>query len=205
MDVLFLSQKVMMEIKERQLDIIEAAGTLLTRSGVGGLTIKNLAAELEFSEAALYRHFTSKEEIIISMLQYLTSNMDERLTAATEKITDPTTKFRYLFKSQFSFFSQNPHFVVAVFSDGLMDASSRINEKTLQLMEVKGKHLMPILLEGQKTGVFTTELSAKDLLHISIGSFRLQMYKWKADNFEFNIEKRGNGIIDSLLKLLMKK
>ena len=68
-----------MEIKERQLDIIEAAGTLLTRSGVGGLTIKNLASEMEFSESALYRHFTSKEEIIISMLQYLASKREERL------------------------------------------------------------------------------------------------------------------------------
>ena len=33
-----------MEIKERQLEIIEAAGEILTESGIAGLTTKNLAA-----------------------------------------------------------------------------------------------------------------------------------------------------------------
>jgi len=51
-------------MKERQLEIIEAAGRILTLSGVSGLTIKNLAKEMQFSESAIYRHFTSKEEII---------------------------------------------------------------------------------------------------------------------------------------------
>lgn len=194
-----------MEIKERQLDIIEAAGTILTRSGVGGLTIKNLAAEMEFSESALYRHFTCKEEIIISMLQYLASSMDDRLRSAVDKNADPLTKFRQLFQSQFHFFNSNKHFVVAVFSDGLMDATSRINETTIQLMDIKGKHLLPILQEGQKKGVFTKEIPVKDLLHIVIGSFRLQMFKWKSANFEFDIEKRGTEIIKSLLKLISNK
>jgi TetR/AcrR family fatty acid metabolism transcriptional regulator len=56
-------------ISDRQIEIIEAAGKILTRSGVGGLTIKNLAKEMHFSESAIYRHFTSKEEIIIAMLE----------------------------------------------------------------------------------------------------------------------------------------
>lgn len=59
------------EITDRQQEIIEAACKILTASGVGGLTIKNLAKEMQFSESAIYRHFASKEEIIISLLQIL--------------------------------------------------------------------------------------------------------------------------------------
>jgi hypothetical protein len=39
-------------ISDRQLEIIEAAGKILTASGVSGLTIKNLAMEMKFSESA---------------------------------------------------------------------------------------------------------------------------------------------------------
>jgi AcrR family transcriptional regulator len=39
-----------MDIKPRQLEIIEVAGKLLTNSGINGLTIKNLANEMNFSE-----------------------------------------------------------------------------------------------------------------------------------------------------------
>ena len=69
-----------MEITPRQLELIEAASRLLTTSGVNGLTIKNLAKEMNFSESAIYRHFSSKEDIILAMLDYLAENIDEQLT-----------------------------------------------------------------------------------------------------------------------------
>jgi len=68
-----------MELSTRQLEIIEATGKLLTTSGLSGLTIKNLAKEMHFAESAIYRHFSSKEEIIVSMLQYLANNTETRL------------------------------------------------------------------------------------------------------------------------------
>ncbi|MBL0287318.1 MAG: TetR/AcrR family transcriptional regulator, partial [Bacteroidetes bacterium] len=130
-------------ISDRQLEIIEAAGKILTASGISGLTIKNLAKEMKFSESAIYRHFTSKEEIIISLLEYLAKSMDERYTNAISLEQSPEEKFTTLFQNQFSFFKKNPHFVVAVFSDGLMEESQRINETILKIMGVKMKHLMP--------------------------------------------------------------
>src|SRR5690606_39390951 len=78
-------------ISERQFEIIEAAGLILTTSGVGGLTIKNLAKEMKFSESAIYRHFTSKEEIIVALLEYLANTMDERFSRLPA--TEPAERF----------------------------------------------------------------------------------------------------------------
>ena len=64
------------------------------------------------------------------------------------------------------------------------------------------KHLRPIIVNGQKKGVFTNEVTTDNLMHIIMGSVRLQMYKWRVANFQFEIEKEGNKIIDSLLKLI---
>lgn len=194
-----------MEISDRQLEIIEAAGKILTSSGVGGLTIKNLAKEMAFSESAIYRHFTSKEEIITSMLQYLAENMDERYSKVIFVNQSPIEKFIRLFSSQFSFFKANPHFVVAVFSDGLMEESERINETILKIMAVKMKHLMPVILEGQQKGIFTNSIPSEELIHIVMGTFRLQMFKWRLANFEFDIEEHGNNLIQSLLTIIKNK
>jgi TetR/AcrR family transcriptional regulator, fatty acid metabolism regulator protein len=194
-----------MEISERQLKIIEAAGKILTSSGVGGLTIKNLAKEMGFSESAIYRHFTSKEEIIIAMLQYLAESMDERYSIAISENQSPIEKFTALFQNQFSFFKANPHFVVAVFSDGLMEESDRINDTILKIMAVKMKHLMPVVLEGQHKGVFTNSITSEELIHIVMGTFRLQMFKWRLANFQFDIERNGNNLIQSLLTIIKNK
>lgn len=189
-------------ISERQLEIIEAAGKILTVAGVSGLTIKNLAREMKFSESAIYRHFTSKEEIIVAMLDYLADSLDERYTNAISKEQSPEEKFVTLFRNQFSFFEKNPHFVVAVFSDGLMEESQRINETILKIMGVKLTHLMPIILEGQQKKVFTEAVAPEQLIHIVMGTIRLQMFKWRVANFEFDICRTGENLIQSVLTLL---
>ncbi|MFZ4707872.1 MAG: TetR/AcrR family transcriptional regulator [Bacteroidales bacterium] len=193
-----------MDITPRQLEIIEAAGKILTASGVSGLTIKNLAKEMQFSESAIYRHFKSKEEIIIAMLNYLADNIDKRLSNLDNSLT-PDEKFKALFAEQFRFFKLNPHFVVAVFSDGLMEQSQVINEALLKLMNVKIKQLMPIIMEGQQKGVFTNTITTDELMHIIMGTFKLQMFKWRIANFEFDIKRSGENMVQSILTLIKNK
>ena len=56
---------------------------------------------MKFSESAIYRHFTSKEEIIIALLEYLAQSMDERYTNAINSEQSPEEKFTTLFQNQF--------------------------------------------------------------------------------------------------------
>ena len=107
-----------------------------------------------------------------------------------------------LFQNQISFFGSNPHFVVAVFSDGLLEESEQINQAILQLMAVKIKHLKPIIQAGQQENTFTNPLFIDDIIHIVMGSIRLQMYKWRVANFQFDNTKKADELIQSLLKLI---
>ena len=59
-----------MELTPRQDDIVQAAIALIARRGYKFLTTKNLARELKLTEAALYRHFASKDDMIVKILDY---------------------------------------------------------------------------------------------------------------------------------------
>lgn len=191
-----------MQLSERQLQIITASGKILTTSGVSGLTIKNLAKEMKFSESAIYRHFKSKEDIVVAMLEYLAQTMEERLLAAIGANDSLEDKFTALFRSQFKFFSEHPYFVVVVFSDGLMKESGRVNEAIFKIMNIKMNYLMPLVMEGQQKGVYTNTITTEELVHIVMGAFRLQMFKWRVAKFQFDIIRSGNNLIHSLLRVI---
>ncbi|MDO8723709.1 MAG: TetR/AcrR family transcriptional regulator [Syntrophales bacterium] len=61
--------------ESRQQQIIRAAGKLIFKYGSEHLTVKRIAAEVGISEAAIYRHFTSKK----SILSFLLSHIEEVL------------------------------------------------------------------------------------------------------------------------------
>ena len=191
------------DISIRQLEIIEAAGKILTEKGINGLTTKKLAQEMNFSESALYRHFSNKEEIIVCMLNYLGLNMDQHSTELENK--NPIEQLKNFFQNQFRFFESQPYFVIAVFSEGLLEESEKINQAIKSLMTKRMQLLKPIIQIGQEKGAITNDLDSDELIHILMGSVRLFMLKWRMSKFEFDIQTEGNKMLTSILKLIQTK
>ena len=195
---------VTMNIKPRQLEIIEATGKLLTTSGINGLTIKNLALEMNFSESAIYRHFSSKEEIIITLLKYLNENVN-KIFQEFPVSGDFEKDFTSLFRKLTTYFMENPFYVVAVFSEGLMNESARIGERILQLMNNLTRQVDAIISDGQKKGLITRSLTSQQIVEIIIPAFRHQLFRWKISNFESDVAQSIESLAGSLLLLLKER
>lgn len=194
-----------LDITDRQIEIIEASGKILMDKGITGLTTKNLALEMGFSESALYRHFKDKEMIISLLIQYLADNINQRFEQILTSNMTNEQKYLSLFKSQFQFFKENPHFIVIVLSDGLMDSSEVVKSHIEKLIQANVKSFKTIIEESQKKSVFTSTIEADYLVHFTMGAFRLQMLKWKMSNFSFDIEKNGMKTMTQLLTLIKDK
>ncbi len=57
--------------EERRRQLVEAAVRLIGKSGIRGTTMSRVSAELGLSEMAAYRHFVSKEELLMEASSYL--------------------------------------------------------------------------------------------------------------------------------------
>ncbi|MFO7743782.1 MAG: TetR/AcrR family transcriptional regulator [Psychroflexus sp.] len=188
----------------RQLEIINSAGKILTREGISGLTIKNIATEMQFSESALYRHFKSKEQIILDMLNYLADGIRQCCEKVVDENDSAALQLENLFAHQISYFKQHPHFVSVVFSNGLLEEGERINKAIREVMKVKYDLLLPIIQDGQLNGEFNNTIESQNLGEIIMGAFRLQMFKWKSTGFTSDIDGHGNEIIENLISLIQK-
>ena len=56
---------------ERRVQILEALATMLEQPGAERITTAALAAKLEVSEAALYRHFASKAQMFEGLIEFI--------------------------------------------------------------------------------------------------------------------------------------
>lgn len=187
---------------KRQHEIIASAGKLLMEKGIKGLTTKNLAQEMGFSESALYRHFTNKEDIVVLLLQHLAASMKSRLDAIAQSEATASHKLTAVFNSQFQFFAQHPHFVVAVLSEGLFDESEKINQAIIQLVNYKTQLIAGLFEEGKQQKEFNIELATLDMVHITVGCFRMMMLKWKFSQFQIDLIQQGNAIMATNFNLM---
>ncbi len=189
-------------ITPRQIEIITAAGQLISETGYARLTTKRLAERMQFSEAALYRHFSSKEDILVKMLKLLTSSVRKRMGDIAESEDRSDMRLRAMFDSHFTFFKAHPEYLMAIFATNFMEPSPAIDSAIKGLMEVMREHLRAVVREGQKADIFTEAIPTDTLVHIVMGTFRLHMLQWRMTGARTVVKRVGNKLIDAVLILI---
>lgn len=190
-----------MEIKPRQLEIIEATGKILTDSGINGLTIKKLAIEMDFSESAIYRHFESKEEILLTMLKYLNTNISQILKNLPVT-ADEEEDFKAIFRKITAYFKENPYYVVVIFSEGLLDESDKVRDAIMSLISLMMNRMRSIIQQGQRSKKFIDSVPAEELAQITLATYKQHMFTWRFHHFAFDIKERIETAISTLLTVL---
>lgn len=187
-------------ISNRQLEIISKASKLLSKKGSEGLTIKNLAKEMKFSEAALYRHFGSKEKIVIALLVNLIYQLDE-LFMSIDKEMSPSHRYNAYFDKLLTFFNENKNLTDVAFYDGLFVRTVDTREALNGISNIMQKHLIPIVMDGKLTKDFPMSLNDDRIVHIALGTFRFHMQKWSASEYQIDVERTGSDVMGALLPL----
>ncbi len=190
----------------RQIEIIEAATKRIDEHGIQDLTIKTLAADLNLSEAALYRHFKSKNEILHGLLVYFLDEMKERLENIMEKkgITQQE-QLKEIFYSQLKTFVQKPSVVSVIFSESIFQFNMELSDTVCELMEVMRKNIESIVKKGQRDGTFSKIVGVSTCATIIMGGMRITVLKWKLSGHRTDLIKDGKKVLEGILKMLESK
>lgn len=192
-----------MEFSERQIEIMEAATKRIDQYGIQELTIKNLAADLHLSEAALYRHFKSKNEILLGLLSYFIYDMNTRLAPIIEKTDEnPSTLLREIFESQLASFAARPAIVSVIFSEGIFQFNKELSMKVAIMMEIMQVNIGTIVSRGQNEKKIAKLLGSDAITTIIMGSMRMVVLKWKLSGNKSNLVGDGKSVLNGILRMI---
>ena len=74
--------------------ILEGALRLVGNRGVTRLTMRDICTAAHVSRATLYRHFSTKEEVLDAVTEYICVNFETGVMAAADESADPIERFR---------------------------------------------------------------------------------------------------------------
>jgi hypothetical protein len=139
------------------------------------------------------------------MLEYLFQNIQERFEPILSQDADAKTKLVKIFDSQFRYFKENPHFVIVVLSDGIIDENEAVRNQIIKMFLYKIQIINELVSHSIANGKIQSVLPQEALIHFLMGGFRLTMFKWKTLKFSFDLVKEGNQMIDDYFKLITQK
>jgi len=85
-----------------------------------------------------------------------------------------------------------------------MEESVLINEAIQALIGIMTRQLTAIVSDGQRMGQIRNDLATEHLVQIILGTYKLQMFKWRLAVFSFDLPAEGSLLVDAILRLLKK-
>ena len=114
---------------ERRVQILEALATMLEQPGADRITTAALAARLEVSEAARYRHFASKAQMFEGLIEFIEQSVFSLINQITEREPAGTSQAAKTVGMLLQFAEKNPGMTRVMVGDALVFENERLQQR----------------------------------------------------------------------------
>jgi len=164
---------------ERRVQILQTLAGMLEQPGAERITTAALAARLDVSEAALYRHFASKAQMFEGLIEFIESSVFTLVNQITERETSGAVQAQKIVAVLLQFGEKNPGMTRVMVGDALVFEHERLTLRMNQFFDRLESQLRQSLRAaaeavGSPTPTVDAQALASALSALAIG--RLQRY-----------------------------
>jgi TetR/AcrR family transcriptional regulator len=120
---------------ERRVQILETLATMLQEPGAERVTTAALAAKLDVSEAALYRHFASKAQMFEGLIEFIEQSVFTLVNQIVERESDAGVQVQRVLGVLLQFGEKNPGMTRVMVGDALVFENDRLTARMNQFFE----------------------------------------------------------------------
>ena len=164
---------------ERRVQILQALATMLEQPGAERVTTAALAAKLDVSEAALYRHFASKAQMFEGLIEFIESSVFTLINQIMERDADAVQKAARIVTLVLQFGEKNPGMTRVMVGDALVFENERLQQRMNQFFDRIESSLRQVLRDGaraQQSATPTVDAQVRAALLVSFVQGRLQRH-----------------------------
>ena len=160
-------------------DVIEAAGRLFASRGYHGTSMRDLGRELGLHGSSLYSHVTSKEGLLVEVVERGAERFQSSAKHADATNTDPLARLQALISGHIDVLLDHPD-EVKTFLDEARSLEAGPRQRILDARDRYEQSFRDTLADGSASGAFARDVDPK-LAAIFILSILNAIERWFHD------------------------
>jgi len=181
-----IAERKIRQKEEVRSSILKAAWQVVLEEGWQALSIRKIADGIEYSVPVIYDHFANKEAILLELTKQGFQLLNQELTKASRRYTDPEKQIEAIAYSYWEFAFENKAFYQVMYGLGMptCDTVSKIDE----IAEFTGLISKPIkaLIATSKDPDIDAFLKLHTFWFMLHGLISINMMNNNVDKLEFN-------------------
>ena len=185
---------------ERRVQILQTLAAMLEQPGGERVTTAALAARLQVSEAALYRHFASKAQMFEGLIDFIEQSVFTLINQINERETDGRVQAQKAVQVLLQFGEKNPGMTRVMVGDALVFEHERLLARMSQFfdrIESQLKQSLRLAFDsgGSSTPTVEAQLRSSAMTALAVG----RLHRYARSGFK----RVPTEHLDAALKLLL--
>jgi len=192
-----------MNFTKRQTEIIDVTIDLIAKGGIQNFTMKSLAEEIGISEPAIYRHFKSKLEILLTILKSIRAEamkIDQQ-NDCHEKWT--ISEIDQMLRMQIQRFIQKPSLASIIFAEEIFQNELQLSNAVLTIMNERSELMEMVIQREQERGAVRKDIRAHAIAQIIMGTVRFMVNKWNVSGNKYDLNKEYTENWAAIIKMIV--
>lgn len=187
--------------EDRRAEIVETTLGLLTVTPVEKLSTARIAEEVGITQAAIFRHFPTKDALWGAVLEAVERRAVRAWDGAVGDADTPLNRLRAVLKAQLSLIAAVPAIPVLIFSAGRVSGEKAMRPVHLRVMQGLRQRLQVQLRDAAETGGIVAP-SPEDAVDLFMGLLQGTVLRWRLSDGGFDLVAEGTRLIDIQIGLM---
>ena len=189
----------------RREQIVDAARKLIIRYGSEHVTVRRIAKQVGISEAAIYRHFKSKRDILSLLVDHIDDDFLRDFTTVSTRERSPLETLGSMLKGHLSAIERRRGISFQVFAEIISLGDKKLNRRVSETIDKYIGCLKSILSEGIRTGEVREDIDLEATATIIFGTIQGLVNIWALSNYGFNPQERFEPLWNVLRDTIAKR
>ena len=184
-----MAEKLHTEIRQDQ--FAQAALGLVASHGLKGLSVARVAHRVGVVPSAVYRHFSSKDELLDAVLNMIRNRLTENVQKVSEECKDSLECLRRLLMLHAQLIRENQGVPRIIFSEEIFSGSRERKAAVHDIIRGYLKRVADIVKRGQKEGQIRHDLDAATVAMMFLGLIQPAAILWQLSDGGIDVTKHA--------------
>jgi AcrR family transcriptional regulator len=183
----------------RKDSLILTAVEIINELGIQGLSTREIAKRQGVSEGTIFRHYKSKNELMIGVLDYYSKYDSDIMITALQKKENPQEAIIYFINAYAEYYENYPEIMAISLNYEVFACDPDLKEKVKEIFDSRMSFIRQIIEEGKKHGKFLPSVESDKLANVIKGTFRSICLEWRFSSRSFSLKKYTISTIQMVL------
>jgi AcrR family transcriptional regulator len=184
-EVTMRAAKVHTQIRQEQ--IAEAALGLVAGQGMKGLSIARVARRVGVVPSAIYRHYSSKDEVLDAVLDLIRNRLLANVKAVCEESTEALDRLHRLLARHVRLLRENQGIPRVVFAQELQNGHSGRKARMYETIREYLGRIAEIVRQGQQNGQVRSDFTPEAVSTMFLGIVQPAALLWNLSDGDFDV------------------